>query len=217
MPNGYYHQDVDNYIVEHWHGGYILRVPPWRIGIDHPLFGTDHFESHLDRFPDGQFIGDRRAANFGVCATLRMSRPPDCEVLPWLEAIGDKSLAGHEPDGTWLYIALIWVHPNYRGHGMGSAFLRTCIALAVKLGLHGVYAVPLLVGYRHVADEMDIESYASEVVWGNQSDPFVTRFMKCGFRPSFSGDAYVSDYMDAPSAGNAGVLLRWENPYFKDH
>ena len=217
MPNGHYHADVDRYIVEHWHGGYILKAPPWRIGIRHSLFGTDHFQTHFERFPDGQFIGDRRAANFGICTTLRTSRTPDDKVLPWVKAIGDKSLASHEPEGTWLYVALIWVQPSCRGHGMGSAFLRSCIALAIHLGLQGVYAVPLLVGYGQVADEMDVKKYASDVIWGNQSDPLVTRFIRCGFRHRYFREKYVSNYMEAPDAGNAGVLLSWENPYYKSH
>lgn len=217
MPNGDYHPEVDNYIVERWKGGYILRAPPWRTDIRHLAFGYDHFQAHVERFPEGQFIGDRRAANFGVCATLRTSRTPYEDALPWLEAIGDKTLAGHEPDGLWLYVVLLWVDPRYRGGEMGSALIRSCLTLAVQLGLQGVYAVPLLVGYQQAAEEMELEDYASEVIRGNKSDPLVTRMIKCGLRPPEFGSELVRDYMEAPSAGNAGVLLMWENPYFGEH
>ncbi len=213
MPNGHYNPDVHKYIVEHWLGGYILKAPPWRIGIRHPRFNDENFQSHVDRFSDGQFIGDRRAANFGICTTLRTSQIRHGGILPWLDIISDKSLAGHEPEGSWLYIVLMWVHPNYRRRGMGSAFIRACSALAVRKNLRGIYVVGLLKGYEKHLDEMDVSSYWHKVRLGKIYDPVVSLFLKRGFR-DVSFYPVVPDCFDEPNSGGAGVLLFWKNYLF---
>jgi len=229
MPNGYYHPEEDRYLVEMWHGGHILRMPPWRVhgaaknmrvalGIGALqecafCFTDDDVATHMERFPEGQFAGDRRAATFGLCTTMRTSRPPNGSHPSWIEAIGDKRLAGHEPDGHWLFMVQIAVHPRYQRHGMGSAFIRACSALAVHQNLRGIYVVGMLLGYKDHSDKMDVEEYGYKVGLGEIYDPIISLFLKRGFQ-DVVGEPVIPGYFDVPYAGGAGVLLVWKNHLF---
>lgn len=44
----------------------------------------------------------------------------------------------HKPDGKWMTVFGLGVHPNARDHGLASALLRSYIAIARKRGMDGV-------------------------------------------------------------------------------
>ncbi|MCY4145227.1 MAG: GNAT family N-acetyltransferase [Chloroflexi bacterium] len=179
------------------------------------LFSEADYLAHRERFSEGQFIGDRRAANFGICVTMRTSQPPTDEAVPWIEAIGDNSLAAHVPDGDWLYIVLLAVHPSYRRHGMASALIRACRSLAVVKNMRGIYAIPLLTGYHRFSEKMDVEEYARKVIWGDLTDPLVSLFLKRGFFQKYGFRYTVTDYFAADRVASSGVLVSWENRRFE--
>ena len=102
------------------------------------------------------------------------------------------------------------VSPSYRRGGIGTAFLRARFALAKRLNLRGIYAVGMLMGYHRYADRMSVEEYGARVIAGELTDPTVSLQMKRGFR----AERVVRDYVDEPDAGDAGVLIVWDNPDF---
>lgn len=59
------------------------------------------------------------------------------------------------------------------------------------------------------ADLMDVREYGEKVIAGEIKDPTVTMQMNRGFR----AERVITDYCDEPDAGNAGVLIVWENPH----
>ena len=61
------------------------------------------------------------------------------------------------------------------------------------------------------SDQMDAQEYGERVIAGEIKDPTVSLQIKLGFRPI----RVVPDYCDEPAAGNAGVLLVWENPDYE--
>ena len=66
-------------------------------------------------------------------------------------------------------------------------------------------------GYKDHADKMDVVEYGEKVIAGELKDPTVTMQMNRGFR----AERVITDYVDEPSAGNAGVLIVWENPEYE--
>ena len=60
------------------------------------------------------------------------------------------------------------------------------------------------------ADLMDIVEYGNRVIAGEINDPTVTMQMNRGFR----AERVITDYVDEPAAGDAGVLLVWDNPHY---
>jgi len=211
----------------------IMNTQPWQAGaasisqraaygIRHDedsddCFTSEHICAHIERFPEGQFAAMRISGLIagmavGMAATMRTSRPPTAPVLPWMDAIGDLRISAHEPAGDWLYGVEMAVHPDYRRHGIGTGLYEARFQLVKSLNLRGFYAVGMLMGYQNHADEMDVLTYGRKVIARELDDPTVTMQMNRGFR----AEAVVTDYLDEPAAGDAGVLIVWDNPKYEE-
>lgn len=178
-------------------------------------FRATHISAHIERFPEGQFVGIRISGpNAGhaiaMASTMRTSRPPTAPVLPWGEAIGDLTLSAHQPEGDWLYGVELAVRPMYRRKGIGKGLYQARFDLVKSLNLRGWYAVGMLMGYQAHAHKMNVVEYGEKVIARQIKDPTVTMQMNRGFRAG----GVITDYVDEPAAGNAGVLIVWENPNY---
>lgn len=209
-----------------WHTEMVVRTvcEAYRIPKDfrgrfvrsEDVFTAGDIQAHIDRFPAGQFIamwisGIGAGHVIGMATTMRTSRPPTAPILPWLAAIGDMQLGAHEPEGDWLYGVEMGVWPMYHGRGIGSALYEARFQLVKRLNLCGWYSVGMLMGYHRYADSMDVQKYGEKVIAGAIKDPTVTMQMNRGFR----AEQVVTDYCDEPAAGDAGVLIVWDNPDYE--
>ena len=193
----------------------VYRIPPDEECDD--FFDADDILAHIERFPEGQFMAMRISgpgAGHAIAAaiTMRTARPPSAPILPWIEAIGDLQIGGHEADGDWLYGVELGVHPRYRGQGIATNLYKARFQLVTELNLRGWYAVGMLMGYKDYADRMDVVEYGEKVIAREIKDPTVTLQLKRGFR----GEAVVRDYVEEPDAGDSGVLIVWENPDYQE-
>lgn len=178
-------------------------------------FSADDILAHSKRFPEGQFVairisGPGAGQAAGMAVTMRTTRPPTESILPWMDAIGDLRISAHETAGDWLYGVEMAVRPMYQGHGIGSALYEARFDLARRLNLRGWYAVGMLMGYSQHEDEMNVTEYGDRVIARLLKDPTVTMQMNRGFR----AERVITDYVDEPAAGNAGVLIVWDNPEY---
>ncbi len=168
-----------------------------------------HVQAQIRRFPAGQFsaivTGDKVV---GMAATMRTSRGPSEKALSWMAAIGDLKISAHEAAGEWLYGVEMAVRPGFRRRGIGTRLYEARFQLVRSLNLRGWYAVGMLMGYGRYAEQFDVVSYGNKVMTRELIDPTVTMQMNRGFRV----DYVVTDYLNEPAAGNAGVLIVWENP-----
>ncbi len=179
-------------------------------------FAPGDIEAHIERFPEGQFMAMRISGPgaghaIALAVTMRTSRPPTAPILPWLEAIGGLRLGNHEADGDWLYGVEMAVASTYRRHGIGTGLYEARFNLARGLNLRGWYAVGMLMGYHKYGDELDVLEYGNKVIAREIKDPTVTMQMNRGFLPK----QVVPNYVDEPAAGDAGVLIVWENPAYE--
>ena len=175
-----------------------------------------HIEQQIAQFPEGQFVAvyeesDGTEIVVGMAATMRTSRQPTDKALDWMSQIGDLGIRNHEPNGEWLYGVEMAVRPMYHRNGIGTKLYKARFQLVKDLKLRGWYAVGMLMGYENYADEMDVETYGNKVIAGEIIDPTVSMQMNRGFR----ADYVVTDYLDEPPAGDAGVLIIWNNPDYK--
>ena len=180
-------------------------------------FETEDVLAQLDRFPAGQFAaqclsGPNAGQAVGMAVTMRTSRPPAAPILSWREAIGDMTLSAHEPDGEWLYGVEMAVRTSYQGWGIGTALYAARFDLVKTLKLRGWYAVGMLMGYQNHADAMDVREYGEKVMAREIKDPTVSLQLKLGFRAG----GLVTNYVDEPAAGDAGVLIVWDNPEYRE-
>ena len=144
----------------------------------------------------------------GVALSLRTTYTPSAKPLSWYEAIGDLTLANHDPKGAWLYGVEKAVHPEFQGLGVGSALYRAQFALVETLGLRGVVAGGMLKGFTHYKHQMSVHEYAERVVRGEIFDPTVSVQMRRGFKPC----GVIENYAWDAQAEHTGMLIVWEPP-----
>ena len=176
------------------------------------IFGLKEWGRLLSRFPEGQLLAvadvDGEEKVIGVALSLRTNHTPSAEPLSWYEAIGDLTLANHDPTGNWLYGVEKAVHPEFQGLGIGSALYRAQFALVEKLGLRGILAGGMLKGYARHKHQMSVHDYAERVVRGEIFDPTVSVQMRRGFKPC----GVIENYAWDAQAEHAGMLIVWEPP-----
>lgn len=178
---------------------------------------ADDVREQLQRFPQGQFVAvvpgsDGDDLVVGIASTMRVSRPPTDPPRPWMTEIGSTGIANHVPDGDWLYGVEMAVRPSYRRQGIGTALYEARFDLVRRLNLCGWYAGGMLMGYHRYADSLSAREYGDRVMRREITDPTVTMQMNRGFKPV----QVIEDYLDEPEAGNAAILIIWENPDYRE-
>ena len=188
-----------------------FNVPPDEDCDD--CMGRKEVQSQLERFPEGQFVAviadDSGEKVVGTAHTMRVRKAP----YPgkWLETIGTRGIKKHDPEGQWLYGVDMAVRPGYHRRGIGTALYQARFDLVKRLNLRGWYAGGMLMGYDKVRDKMSIEEYGKGVIAGELVDPTVTMQKNRGFELR----ELILDYMEEEQAGNASVLIVWENPDYQ--
>lgn len=178
-------------------------------------FEPHHFLKHHDHFPEGQFVAVMRSASrpdyvVGVAVTMRTAYSPAAPPKSWIQMLESLNLDGHNPGGKWLYGVEMAVRPEFRKYGIGTALYEARFDLVRRLGLRGWYAVGMLMGYEQYRHCMTVHQYGEKVMRREIFDPTVTMQMNRGFQPL----QVVEQYIHEPAAGNAGVLIVWDNPEF---
>ncbi|MGJ3239776.1 MAG: GNAT family N-acetyltransferase [Anaerolineae bacterium] len=175
--------------------------------------GLDALSLQIKRFPEGQFVavyceGDSERI-VGTAHTMRVNQPPS--PAPWFDVIGSLGIRNHDPQGEWLYGVEMAVHPDYRRRGIGTALYEARFDLVRRLNLKGWYAGGMLMGYENYCDQMSIAEYGEAVLKGEIIDPTVTMQKNRGFELR----ELILDYMEEPPAGDAAILIVWENPDYR--
>jgi GNAT superfamily N-acetyltransferase len=178
---------------------------------DDELFTEAMYHTHLDVFPDGQFVALVNAGGkpkvVGATSTFRTNFNFDDIQHTFLQAIAGGWLTNHLPDGEWLYGADMGLHPRYRGMKIGSRFYATRRELVRRLKLRGEVAAALLPGYREHRRHMLIEDYVRKVASGDLKDPTLSFQLKNGFK--VRGILY--HHYESDTDPHAALIVR-ENP-----
>src|SRR5215212_4122846 len=126
---------------------------------DAERFKAAHYLSHLELFPDGQFVVLDGDAVVAATTTLRLRFDFEHISHTFADIIQGGWLTAHEPDGDWLYGADVGVAPAYRGRGLAQALYAARQELVWALGLKGQVTAGMLSGYGAVKHEMSAEAY----------------------------------------------------------
>ncbi len=177
--------------------------PPWQ---------ERHLASHLNVFPEGQFVAvdQHTGALVGMAASLILWWDDYEHRDTWLEFTDRGMFTNHDPEhGRTLYGAEIMVHPHFQRMGIGKLLYKERSALVRRLGLLRIRAGARLPGYRTVASRMSAEQYVREVVDGKRKEPTLSFQLREGFMVF----DVIPDYLphDAESLGWA-ALIEWLNP-----
>ena len=177
--------------------------PPWNRG---------QLASHLEVFPEGQFVAvdseDGRVV--GMASSLVVLWDDYDTGASWRDFTDHGMFTNHDPEsGRTLYAAEVMVDPDRQGRGVGKALYASRRDLARRLGLRRIRAGARLRGYHRYAHEMTALLYAEKVAHGELFDPTVSFQIKQGFRIIGVVSAYLRN--DPESRGYA-ALIEWLNP-----
>lgn len=167
------------------------------------MFRAEHYQKHIELFPQGQFVvvdGDRVV---GMTTAVRMNIDFDHTDHTFAEIIQGGWMTSHDPTGQWLYGADIGTHPDYRRRGIARALYAARQETVRSLGLAGQVIAGLANGYGTIQHEITPEQYFAQLVSGERTDPTVTAQRKIGFQPC----RLLTNYVNDPRCAGYAVLL----------
>ena len=163
-----------------------------------------HFSSHVDLFPEGQWVAEIDGKIAGSTSSIRYHFDPEHpEMHRFADLFDDGFMRTHQPEGNWLYGMDMAVFPEYRGLGIARKLYRARQNLVRELGLEGQVTVGMLNGFAAHSTQYTLEKYYQALVDGVLKDPTVSVQQKIGFKLC----GLMKDYLSDPTCGNAGVLL----------
>lgn len=178
---------------------------------DSPTWKVEQLTSHLEVFPEGQFVAVEKVTDrvVGMAASLIVLWDDYETRASWRDFTDYGTFRNHNPDGRTLYGAEVMVRPSAQGRGVGKQIYKARRALVRQLGLLRIRAGARLCGYHRYADSLTAEQYVLRVMAGDLSDPTLCFQLKQGFVPL----AVAPDYLhhDPESLGFAAVI-EWLNP-----
>ena len=204
--------EVTNTLPEHCPTLAVLEQKVFPTLKPEEWFTEEMYRAQVDTFPDGQLVALAHAADgprvVGCTTSFRTNEDFRGEPPPYyFEFIGRGYLTTHEPDGAWLYGVGLFVHPDYRRLGVGSALYKARQALVRRLNLRGEVVAGLMPGYAGHSDRLSVEDYAAKVVSGELTDPTLTMQLRNGFTVRRLLRGFIAD----PRSGDTATLLVREN------
>lgn len=182
-----------------------------RVYPDSPPWSRTQLESHLEVFPEGQFVavesGTQRVV--GMAASLIILWDDYETRANWRNFTDSGMFTNHDPEhGRTLYGAEIMVRPRMQSLGIGKKLYAARRALVRRLGLLRIRAGARLRNYHKYADRMSAEEYVVKVIHRELRDPTLSFQLRQGFHVL----AVVPNYLrnDPDSLGYA-ALIEWIN------
>lgn len=182
-----------------------------RVYPETPPWDEKQLRSHLELFPEGQFVAVRDADSqvVGMAASLIVLWEDYDLDSNWRDLTARGYFTNHDPvNGRTLYGAEIMVAPETRGSGAGSRIYSERRKLAERLGLLRIRAGARLRDYNLHADKMSAEEYVRKVVHGELKDRTLSFQLRRGFRVL----AVVAGYLGSdPSSLGYAAVIEWLN------
>jgi len=161
---------------------------------------------HLARFPEGQLVAEIGDAVVGAISTFIVPRARDpLAQHTWLEITDNGTFSSHDPGGSTLYLADIYVDPAARREGVGGTLYAALRRLCADRSLRRVVAGGRLWGYHSHAETMTPEHYVAEVVAGRLTDRVLGSQIKAGFAVR----GILVGYLNDPRSRDYATLLEW--------
>lgn len=185
-----------------------------RIYPEAPPWTTVQLTSHLERFPEGQFVAECESRIVGMSASLIVLWDDYQIDTAWRDLTAAGTFANHDPErGRTLYGAEVMVDPAMQGRGVGSRLYEARRELVVALGLRRIRAGARLRGFHRYAGRLSPQEYVARVEQGLIRDATLSFQLHHGFHVI----AVVSRYLlhDPESLGHAAVI-EWINPDYAE-
>jgi ribosomal protein S18 acetylase RimI-like enzyme len=164
-----------------------------------------HFESHLQIFPEGQWVALDGKRVVGMSAGFLYTFDFDHPHHTFDEIIDYGFFTRHDPEGQHFYGADVSVHPEYRGRGIGRRLYDLRKAFVRQRGLRGIVTGAMIPGFAHHKTAMDAPTYVTRVVAGEIFDPTLSVQLRLGFRVR----GLLAKYLPDTATDGWSVLIEW--------
>lgn len=169
------------------------------------LWKKEHLQSHIDKFPLGQFVAIDNHKVVGSCSNTLISQAWYDQHLSWEKTVGGSFLDTFEEQGEVMYGLDISVHPDYRRMGMGKKFYEERIFISELLC--EMYATACRIPDFKASGSLSPKAYCEDVKFGHRTDRTLTPLLSYGL---YLADV-LEDYMDDIESGNSAALLEWRS------
>jgi GNAT superfamily N-acetyltransferase len=186
------------------------------------LISAHQFATQISAFPDGQFCvespNERKTDSppsvrniVGSASAFIADLDLNNYEHSYSDITGQNSFNRHNPNGDWLYLADMGVHPDHRQKGISKKLFQRLRQLAHKLNLKGIVGGGLLSGYHRQKDQMSVDDYITQVTTKTLFDPTLSTQISQGF----SVQGVIQNYVKDPSCDNKAALIVWDNPDYQ--
>ncbi len=171
-----------------------------------------HLINHQRVFPEGQIVIEVEGQLVGAIATLIVDLGADPYRSHTYAGITDGGyFHNHAPEGDTLYGADVYVHPKWRGTGIGHRLYEERRRLCRQLNLRRIVCGGRIHGYAPYANEMTPEQYVRLVEQGQLKDLVLSFQLREGFVPR----GVLRNYIQDPQSKNHATFIEWMNPDFQ--
>lgn len=144
----------------------------------------------------------------GTLSMIHITEESALRTQNWEKTSGDGTLSTHDPKGDCAFGIDLSVPP---GAVAGDQLIEMGILSAVVLAnKKGVFLGSRAPRYHKSANKMAIEEYIG-LGGGKNHDPEIRLYQSEGFRIV----KVIPNYMEDPDSLNYGILMFWENPYYR--
>lgn len=178
------------------------------------LWEPEQLQSHLDLFPEGQFIAELDGEIVGAASSLIVNLGKDpLRPHTYYGITDDGYFYNHDAQGDTLYGADVYVDPKVQRGGIGKALYAQRRDLCRKLNLRRILAGGRLWGYEDYAGKFSPQEYVARVQAGELQDPVLSFQLREGFVVRGVMPNYIRD----TRSGDHASLIEWLNPHYQSN
>jgi predicted amidohydrolase/ribosomal protein S18 acetylase RimI-like enzyme len=168
----------------------------------------DQLESHLEIFPEGQFVAEFDGEVIGSCSSLIINFDEYDDRHTWDDVTDNGYITNHNHNGYNLYGIEVMVHPAYRKMKVGQRLYEARKELARQMNLKSIIIGGRIPNYHQVAEQMSPREYVEQVTTHRLYDPVLTFQLRNGFTLMRINRNYLPD---DKSSNKYATLMEWNN------
>jgi predicted amidohydrolase/GNAT superfamily N-acetyltransferase len=175
------------------------------------VWNKGQLRNHQRLFREGQLVVEVAGRLVGAAASLIVKLDVDPYRPHTYAGITDGGyFHNHDPAGDTLYGADVYVHPDFRGQGIGHQLYEARRKITEKLNLRRIIAGGRIPGYADVVQEMTPEQYVRSVETEERHDMVLSFQLHEGF----VARGILRNYIRDPKSRNHASFLEWLNPEY---
>jgi predicted amidohydrolase/ribosomal protein S18 acetylase RimI-like enzyme len=174
-------------------------MSPWKVS---------QLESHLEIFPEGQFVAEYDGRVVGSCSSLIINFDEYDDRHSWDDVTDNGYITNHNPDGYNLYGIEIMTHPEFRRMKVGYRLYEARKDLARQKNLKSIIIGGRIPNYHLHADEMFPREYVRQVASLKIYDPVLSFQLRNDFTLMRINPNYLPDDLQS---NKYATLMEWNN------